>query len=288
MITSQDMSYPCDTRTAFAIRAGLVEMCLDFACFRLDESAALLDEIEHLLKVVHAISFHKKTCKAIRHKKGDIEKKLIRLEDYTDISNNPISITNNPKCKRILDMVRYIIDMNGSYCCRCNKSLRKTEVKLCNGCGCMVYCSETCQEEDWLNGHSITCCKISPELSGQFQGRLLPEEIPSDERAADKLKELEINITMIQLKLFLDHSETILNQVKDLGIPLCDCAVGFDLSECPPLVLTKSYIDWLDTPELQKVFEDSRSKMNITCLYFAKFYDGDLTLNEEGEIPILS
>ena len=77
----------------------------------------------------------------------------------------------------------------------------------------MTYCSKACQKGDWLNGHIVTCNKeYTEEQSGQFQGRLFPEALQENERAAAKMKELEINITMVQLKLFLDpfrdYSET--------------------------------------------------------------------------------
>ena len=88
------------------------------------------------------------------------------------------------------------------------------------------------------------------------------------ERDAAKLEELEINITMIQLKLFLAHSETIRNRACELNIPLCDCVVSFDLRECPPLV------------EFHRV---SSSEGNITCVYISSFYNGQI--NDSDKIP---
>ena len=118
------------------------------------------------------------------------------------------------------------------------------------------------------------------ENVGQFQGRVVPKTLPECVRATTKFKELETNFNMIQLKLFLDHSETILNQAKDLGIPLCDCVVKFDLRSCPPKVTTKIFTF---TPEAIKVFDQSRSKKNITCLYYSYF------LNVESEeVPRLA
>ena len=77
--------------------------------------------------------------------------------------------------------------------------------------------------------------------AGQFQGRYLPETIPSKRRAAAKLKELEKNMNMIQLKLFLDNAESILRQANALDTPLHDCVVSFDLRECPPTVEVDKY-----------------------------------------------
>ena len=229
-----------DTRIAFAIRHGFIEMCLNFVerfggyeAFGGDNEDAknsLFDNIHVIFDLVHCASLHKKTWKAIRHKMVDVGEKILHSKEIIDS-------TNNRKGNELLGMVVSILDMNGSYCYRCNESLTKTEVKLCNGCGRMSYCSAACQRYDWLNGHSVTCCKTyTDETAGRFQGRVVPESMPDDERVASKLKELEINMNMIHLKLFLDHSETIVAQAKGLGIPFYDCVAVFNLSQCPTTI----------------------------------------------------
>ena len=192
------------------------------------------------------------------------------------------SIATNIHWKNLFDMIMSILEVNGSYCCRCNKSLSRTEVKLCNGCGRMAYCSRACQKEDWLNGHSVTCCKsYTNETAGQFQGRYEPE-LPSDERATAKLKELEINVNMIQLKLFLDNAEDILRQAETLVLPLYDCVVRFDLCEYPPTVEVVDYREVFIETEEREGFESSRSKENITCDYYSYIINGEL--DEDGDI----
>ena len=149
----------------------------------------------------------------------------------------------------------------------------------------MSYCSRACQKEDWLNGHKLTCCKTSTtELAGQYQGRIKPMVTPEDEKKASKLKELEVNMNMIQLKLFIDHKESILNQTEDLELPLCDCVVMFDLGYCPLEVTTHKYTEFYNNPELKRGFEESRSKDNVTCFFVSCIYDGSL---DEGQIPRL-
>ena len=174
-------------------------------------------------------------------------------------------------------MVKSILDINGAYCCHCNKSLGRKERYQCGGCNRMTYCSRTCQRKDCLNGHSQACCKTSTDDNcGQFQGRLLPKTIPKDERAAAKLKELEINSNMIHLKLFLDHSATILEQAKTLNIPLCDCIVGFDLCCFPPKVATHHYSE-IYYGNGRKRYEASRSTKNITCMFSSYNFIGGAT-----------
>lgn len=215
---------------------------------------------------IYSVSLHSKSAKAIRSKRRGIEEKLIRIESIT---------SNNLKSKKLVKMVRSILDMNGSYCCRCNTSLSKTEVLQCNGCSSMVYCSKACQKDDWVNGHSLTCNKsYTLELAGQFQERILPLSTPDNERDAAKLDDLMININMIQLKLFLDNAETIQSKVKALDIPPYDCVVKFDLRRWPPKIEAKSYTEFYKTPEQIMGFESSRSKENIRCVYWSSFYVG--------------
>ena len=180
---------PSDTRVAFAIRAGLIEMCLSFIdrfggheLFGRDDEQHLFNEIQDILIIVYEASLHKKSAKAIGSKRSTIEEKLVHLEQKQ-------STMNNIKCKKLIDMVSSILNLNGAYCCRCNKPLGRKDIKRCNGCNRMTYCSKACQREDWLNGHNQTCNKeYTDEQSGQFQGRLFPEALPENERAAAKLE----------------------------------------------------------------------------------------------------
>ena len=272
---------PSDTRIAFAIRAGLIEMCLTFIeqfwehkCFGIDSTDSLDKYIKDIFDNVHSASLHHKSAKAITHKRTHIEEELMRLERNTQISNNA-------KCKELLDMAWCILDINGTYCCRCNKSLCKKEIKWCEGCNRFTYCSEACQKDDWLNGHKLVCTKphISEQL-GHFQGRVVPATPPKSERAVEKLEKLEINVTRIQLKLLLDNADTILSEARSLNIPLCDCVVSFDLRTCPPTVTTKDYTGYFNSKEARE-FESRRSEKEVTCRYFSNIYYGETDRSEK-------
>jgi len=270
-----------DTRVAFAVRAGLVEMCLSFverfgqsrlfSLSRGDENS-LFQEIQRTIETVYLISLHKKTAKAIASKRVVIEKELLRLRGR-DIPNHS---DYDYKDKKLLYLAKSVLDLSGTYCCRCNKSLSKTEVLQCNGCSGMVYCSKSCQKEDWLNGHSLTCNKkLAIDQPGRFQGLYSLRGVQvKDERAASKLKELKNNISMIQLKLFLDKRYEIQSRAHSLGIPLYDCVVVFDLQKCPPSVETKKYTSAYDA-STSKHFEETRSKDNITCIYHSPHFNGE-------------
>ena len=274
--TDAKKGLPSDGRVAFAIRVGVIEMCLGFvqrfgAHELFDEHGySLFQIIGCILVTIHEVSLHKKSAKAIRSKKKEIKRELMRLEENTDIRNNA-------SCKELSDMVRSILDINGAYCCRCNKPLGRKGMKRCNGCNCMTYCSRACQREDWLSGGHNTTCSMpaSTNEQGRFQGRMWPETLPESERAGAKLEALEVNMTMIQLKLFLDNTDTIQRQATSLGIPLHDCAVLFDLSKCPLTVKVQRYTDFYNSPGLKKAFEGSRSKKNsILCVYYSYICNG--------------
>jgi len=195
---SEDTVQSNDARTAFAIRAGLLEMCLGFIERFYSHSSVNVDEglfyfIGRVLTIVHDLSLHQKTAKAITSKKIIIEEKLVCLEQNTDI-------TSYTECKDLLGMVKSILSLGGgSYCCRCNKSLSRTEVMQCNGCNCMMYCSRACQKEDWLNGHNVTCGKTyTADLAGQFQGRFWPPVSLDDEHETGILLSLYFPTTVLK------------------------------------------------------------------------------------------
>ena len=263
---------PSDSRVAYAIRSGLIEMCLSFMERFSDPTELLKAHIENIFRAIYSVSLHRKSAKAIRRKKGKIEEKLMQLGQDQVMSSNA-------KCMELIDIVRSILDLNGAYCCCCNMSLGRKDIKRCNGCDRMTYCSVDCQKEDWLNGHNLTCFDkcYTDEWADQFQGRYWPITLPRIERDVAKMKALEINITMVQLKLYLDNAENILNQARSLDIPLHDCVVMFDIRQCPPTVEVR-YNEYCAAESI-KGFEDTRSKENITCLYISYYDFGSLEVS---------
>ena len=294
-----------DTRVSFAIRSGLIEMCLNFierfgrVDFFKEGEPSFCRCLENIFITINTVSLHQKTAKAIKSKKIEIQGALARLERKSKVERalagrtNDMNDDEDDRNRSLLDMIRSITDLSGSYCCRCSKPLTRTEVKQCNGCHRMTYCSKACQREDWLNGHSIACCKTyTDEKVGQFQGRLQPtineQFMPENERDAAKLKELESNIAMVQLKLFLENAETILNQAISLDLPLHDCVVRFDLRACPPAITLCKYSEFFYL-EATKDFEETRSEENITCVYASHIYTGVVDMRGDvlGDVPLL-
>ena len=76
--TNMKKKHPNDTRVAFAIRAGLIEVCLGFIEYfgghetygiKIDR-LSMFDSVGTILKSVYDISLHQKTAKAIDNKNG--------------------------------------------------------------------------------------------------------------------------------------------------------------------------------------------------------------------------
>ena len=118
-------------------------------------------------------------------------------------------------------------------------------------------------------------------MIGCYQGRVWPIDAPKNAKTAQVMEGVERNMTMIQLKLFYDNEETILNHADVLDLPLYDCVVLFDLRCCPVEVEVKKYTDHYSTVESKKGFEESRSKANITCMYDSFVYSNE-ELDEDG------
>ena len=89
---------------------------------------------------------------------------------------------------------------------------------------------------------------------------------------------------MIQLKMFLDHSEAILKEARLLDLKLDDCVVLFELRCCPPTVKVSKHSCVF--PHTEKDFEDTRSKDHITCIYLSSFYNGKS--DADGIMPHVS
>ena len=301
-VTNRKNRLISDTRVAFAIRAGLIELCLGFI-ERFEDVHNILANIRSVFISVYEVALHEKTAKAITCQRNKIEEKIALFEQNNNVTNNAKCnelvaidwgkqlyqnrpVTNNAKCKALVAIVQSILNLNGANCCRCNKSLSRKERKQCDGCNRMTYCSRACQKEDWMKGgHKLSCCKLCTiEQAGQFQGSG-PTAMPQSGRAAAKLKEQEINITMIQRKLFFDSSQTILSQASMLNLPLHDCVVVFDL-RYPLSANVRKYTEIFNTPEWKKAFEDSRLKENITCIYSSDIHNGGL--DEDGNIPFIA
>ena len=91
---------------------------------------------------------------------------------------------------------------------------------------------------------------------------------------------------MVQLKLYLDNSDTILNQARSLNFPLHDCIVHFDFRYCPLSVKVQRYSEFYESQEERRGFEEGRSKQNITCHYHSSMFNGEKLAS--GRTPFMA
>ena len=78
------------------------------------------------------------------------------------------------------------------YCSNCGVAgVANKDVKLCNSCKCVWYCSAACQKAHW-KGHKKECKEIREVLEGQASGKY-----PTKENGMDVASESLINATRL-------------------------------------------------------------------------------------------
>ena len=261
---------PNDSRTAFAIRAGLLEYCTSMiARFGGDKNARdIMGNVSSILQIVYFLSFHKKTSKAIGAKRRHLISERERLKENQQVANE-----RSNECNRALSIIQSIIAITSTNCFVCNKETERKDMKKCAACRSVCYCSEECQKKDWQSGcHDCNCNNI---IDGYHQV-LLPEFRDNNEKETAKLKGLERNILMAQKQLYLEHAETIGEQLAAKEPPSSEYIVHFNLSQCPLAVTVMAYTEYFDSCDSRKWFEENMQSddKNIMCVYESPFFNG--------------
>ena len=149
-----DVTRPNDRRFAFAIDAGLFEMCLDLiARFGThnngegsDEDGYLIPKsMTNIMEAAHSVSFNEKSSKSIAKRREKIVDALHKAR-----------IPNNTNCQKLARTLKSIVDRNFDagqdrleFMCNCCSSvLSKKNALRCSKCK-TTYCSRKCQEKDW-------------------------------------------------------------------------------------------------------------------------------------------
>ena len=253
---------PNDSRTAFAIRAGLLEYCTSMiARFGGDKNARdIMGNVSSILQIVYFLSFHKKTSKAIGAKRRHLISERERLKENQQVANE-----RSNECNLALSIIQSIIAITSTNCFVCNKETERKDMKTCVACKSVCYCSEECQRKDWRKKHEMTCKTF---IDGKDK---LHSPLSSNERDTAKLKGLRKNIRMTQKRLFLEHANTIRLQMAAKQSPRSEYIVHFDLCQ-RPLVVTVIH-------ERKALEEKSISDENIMCVYQSPFFSNS---NELG------
>ena len=224
---AQGNVYPIDKRFAFAIKSGLLDMCVEFimrfACDLTIQSIAcdaqrnqLMEALVCIAYFIHAVGFHRKTAKAIRDRQSQIIEALTRLSTKVQ----------SKQTTQFVDLLSSIMDLNEGSCSRCNKPIEWRTALFCEGCRRVAYCGVKCQKMDWRHGsHSSDCSFLAH--SADVMG-LTTFDVKGS-RNKSKLTGLRNNIVTSQKKLFLRHESSISSRLLNYS-DRSDYIAVFDIS----------------------------------------------------------
>ena len=225
-----DAVQPNDSRTAFAIRAGLLDLCLNMIVRfgGANNARGIVAGVALILHNVYLLSFHKKTSKAIGDARGHLLKEFRQMKENQQLTN---------ECKQALCMIQSIIAITSTNCFVCNKETERKDMKKCAACKSVCYCSEECQRKDWLSPHAQDCKTF---IDGKDT---LHSPLCSNEREAANLKDLERNIRMTQKRLYLGYADTIRLELAAKE-SRSEYVVHFDLGRWPLQPTLRVYTDF--------------------------------------------
>lgn len=262
---------PSDTRVSYAIRVGLLGMCMQLITrFGGDES--ICSSINSMLHNVYLLSFHKKTSKSLSDKRDEIVGNLQYLEQR--LADGGEDSHRAPQRERALCIIQLIINISSTSCSYCNKTTNRKDMKKCGACKRTCYCSDECQSNDWHVGHDQNCKSF---INREHIMRI-PQELVGD-KAPDliKLKDLESNMIMTQKRLFLEHADDIHHQLRALKLPRSECITLFDLRMCllTPIVVNKNdYFISQDEKEKVKELQLQMDENSIVCVISSPLFIG--------------
>jgi len=222
----QGQVYPIDKNIAFAIKSGLLEMCVEFimrfACDPTIQSIAcdaqrnqLMEGLVYIADLIQNVALHQNTSKAIRDRRSHIMEALKQLIN-----------AEKSHLFQFLDILVSIMDLNVGSCSRCNKPIEWRTALFCEGCRRVAYCGVKCQKMDWRHGTHSSDCSFLARSADELG--LTTFEAKSS-RNKSKLAGLRNNIVTSQKKLFLRHQVSIFSQLLNYQ-DQSDYIAVFDLS----------------------------------------------------------
>jgi hypothetical protein len=265
--------FPIDKRIAYAIKSGLLEMCIGFitrfecahGVYGWDE---LMDGLVCIAELIYSVSLHQNTSKAIRDRQCQTVEALNPL--LTKVQSEQFS--------HFVYILSSVMELNEGSCSRCNKRIEWHTALFCVGCRRVAYCGVKCQKEDWRYGsHSSSCSFLA--CSADMMG-LTTFDVKSS-RNISELTGLRNNIITSQKKLFLRHEVALSTQL--LTYPdRSDYIAVFDLSNEQEPIIIEHYHDRFFYSKQRKWFEDFRSREKVVCLFTSQVLNGEL--DEEGNV----
>jgi hypothetical protein len=224
---AQRQVYPIDKLLAFAIKSGLLEMCVEiimrFACDPTIQSIAcdaqrnqLMEALVRIADLIQKVALHQNTSKAIRDRRCHIMQALKSL----------IAQVKSEQSVQFVDLLSSIMELNMGSCSHCNKPIEWRTALFCVGCRRVAYCGVKCQKKDWKCGsHSSHCSFLA--RSADVMGLTTFDVRRS--RNISKLTGLRNNIVTSQKKLFLRHESSISSRLLNYS-DRSDYIAVFDIS----------------------------------------------------------
>jgi hypothetical protein len=275
---AQGNIYPIDKKIAFAIKSGLLEMCVEFITrFECGPSVdfsfrdTMIGCLVCIADLIQKVALHQNTSKAIRDRQSLIMEALKPL----------IRMVKSKQTTQFVDLLSSIMELNEGSCSRCNKPIEWHTALFCEGCRRVTYCGVKCQKMDWRHGtHSSDCSFLA--RSADMMG-LTMFDVKSS-RNISELTGLRNNIVTSQKKLFLVHKVSLFSQLVCCS-DKCDCVAVFDLSNKQRSIIVEHYHVVFACPKQRKWFEDVRSPGKVICVFVSQIFNGEF--DEDGVVNII-
>ena len=274
---AQGQVYPIDKNIAFAIKSGLLEMCVEFITrFECGPSVdfsfrdTMMEALVCIADLIQNVALYQNTSKAIRDRRSHIMEALKPL----------IGTVKSKQTTQFVDLLSSIMELNEGSCSRCNKPIEWRTALFCEGCRRVTYCGVKCQKKDWRHGsHSSHCSFLA--CSADMMG-LTMFDVKSS-RNISELKGLRNNIVTSQKKLFLRHKSSLFSQL--LNYPdQSDYIAVFVLSDKQKSIIVHYHDQW-KCSKRRKWFEDVRLPGKLICVFMSQVFNGEF--DEDGNINII-
>jgi hypothetical protein len=270
-------SMACDTEVSYAVRNGLIELCLQ----SLAKSNVHVCEIDSLFSTVGMTVLQPKTLKAIKKRASIIREALHKFRGHVPQAqvDHVIGLLDKASLSTAPAVIGLCSDMMEA-CRWCLKTLEKDKAKHCAGCNRAAYCSRKCQLRDWKQGsHKLDCKSMRTSDLKHLDAGL-------SEKEASRARQFEEELSVSGAVLFSNNIPKILLQASARGFNILECIVALDFCALKPKIEIMSREEFLEglegLPEQlahsKRILERNFSNGALTCACITFVGDGCETL----------
>ena len=270
-------SMACDTEVSYAVRTGLIELCLQ----SLAKSNAYVPTIDSLLSAVGMTALQPKTLKAIKKQASLIRQALHAFRGRVPQAQvDHVRGLLDKASLSTLSATETDLHRDMQACRWCLTTLEKADAKKCAGCKRASYCSRDCQVRDWKQGsHKLDCKSMRTSDLKHLDAGLSKKE-------AKRALKLEENLSMSGNVLFSNNIPNILLQASARGVNILECIIALDFRELKPKIEIMSREEFLgglqgDPEQLdhsKRILKRNFSNGALTCVCITYVGEGCETL----------